>query len=63
MHPKKALVRAAQLLKTVRQAGEFGVRTGDISFDWGAVQARKERFMAELRGHKGESPASAGSIS
>lgn len=43
------------MLQTARQAHEFGVRTGEVSFDWKAVQARKERLTAELRGHKGES--------
>lgn len=43
------------MLRTVKQAGEFGIRTGEVSVDWRAVQARKERIQAELRGHKGES--------
>lgn len=43
------------MLSTVRRAEAFGIRAGDVSFDWTAVQARKNRLTAELRGHKGES--------
>lgn len=39
----------------MRQAEAFGIRAGEVSFDWKAVQARKNRLTAELRGPKGES--------
>jgi pyruvate/2-oxoglutarate dehydrogenase complex dihydrolipoamide dehydrogenase (E3) component len=41
-----------QVLKTVRQAGEFGISTGDVSVDWRAVMARQRRIIKALVGDK-----------
>ncbi len=44
-----------QVLKTVRQASEFGISTGEASFDWRAVMARKEKIIGALVGDKNRS--------
>ncbi len=46
--PTKTLLRSAEVLTLARRAGEFGVRTGEVSLDWSAVQARKEEVRSRL---------------
>lgn len=48
--PAKALIQSAEVLRTVRGAGEFGVRAGDVEVDWPAMQARKDRVVEGMRG-------------
>ena len=43
-NPKKVIVRASEVLETVRQAGEHGVITGEVSIDWERVWKRKHSF-------------------
>jgi glutathione reductase (NADPH) len=43
-NPKKVLVRAAEVLHVVKDAGEHGVRTGQVTVDWNAVIDRKHGF-------------------
>jgi dihydrolipoamide dehydrogenase len=47
--PAKTLLRHAEVLSTVRKAAEFGVVTGDVSFDLSAAMARKEKVVSKLR--------------
>jgi glutathione reductase (NADPH) len=42
--PKKVLVRAAEVLQFVREAGKHGIRTGEVRIDWSAVIDRKHTF-------------------
>jgi dihydrolipoamide dehydrogenase len=47
--PTKALIHGVEVLKTVRQAGEFGVRVPDgVELDWGALQGRKAKIVGGL---------------
>ena len=47
--PTKALIHGVEVLKTVRDAGDFGVRVPDgVELDWGALQARKEKIVGGL---------------
>lgn len=46
--PTKALLRNAEVLETVRRAGEFGVRVGAPAVDWPAMQARKTQVVERL---------------
>lgn len=46
--PKKILVRATEVLEEVRNAGEHGVATGDVSIDWSRMIDRKERFRSSV---------------
>ncbi len=43
--PTKALLEAAHVLETARRADEFGIKTSEVSFDWTAVQARKQKVV------------------
>ena len=43
--PTKALLEAAHVLDLARRASEFGVRAGEVGFDWGQVQKRKQAVV------------------
>ncbi len=47
--PAKTLLRHAEILSTVRQAGEYGVTVGDITFDLATAMARKDTVVETLR--------------
>ncbi len=47
--PTKALVQAAEVLKAVSRAAEFGVKVGTPEIDWPAMQARKDRVVKGMR--------------
>jgi dihydrolipoamide dehydrogenase len=46
--PAKALLRSADLLSEVRDAGEFGLRVAGVEVDFAAVQARREKVVSTL---------------
>ena len=49
--PSKALLASAELLHKIRRADSLGVKVpGQISFDWPAIQQRKDKVLAKLRG-------------
>src|SRR5579864_7680378 len=49
--PTKALIHGVEVLKTVREAGAFGVRVPDgVELDWGALQERKQKIVSGLTG-------------
>jgi dihydrolipoamide dehydrogenase len=49
--PTKALLEAAHVLDLARKAGDFGITTESASFDWPAVQARKQAVVnAQAKG-------------
>jgi dihydrolipoamide dehydrogenase len=43
--PTKALLASAAVYRQFKSAGQFGLKADNISFDWGAVQKRKERVV------------------
>lgn len=47
--PTKALCRNAEVAGLLREAGAWGVETGETGFDYGAVFARKEAVVRQLR--------------
>jgi len=49
--PTKALLQSAQALSTVRRAADHGITTGDVSFDYAAMQARKDKIVGQM--HRG----------
>lgn len=51
--PSKALIRAARVAATVRDAGEFGVHAENTSVDFPAVMERMRRLRADLSHHDG----------
>jgi dihydrolipoamide dehydrogenase len=48
--PAKAVLRAADTLSEVREAGEFGIVVGEPSVDFAAVMARREKVVSTLTG-------------
>jgi pyruvate/2-oxoglutarate dehydrogenase complex dihydrolipoamide dehydrogenase (E3) component len=50
--PTKALLYAAEVAHLARQAGTWGLATAPVSFDWSAVQARKDRLIAEFADYR-----------
>jgi dihydrolipoamide dehydrogenase len=48
--PAKAVLRAADVLSEVREAGEFGIRVGEPTVDFEAVMARRAKVVATLTG-------------
>lgn len=46
--PTKALLQSAALHHTLKQAGDFGFRIGDIKLDFAAVQKRKAGIVERL---------------
>lgn len=43
--PTKALLASAAVYSQFKSAGQFGLKADNVSFDWGAVQKRKERVV------------------
>jgi dihydrolipoamide dehydrogenase len=48
--PAKAVLRAADVLTEVREAGEFGIRVAEASVDFAAVMERRGKVVATLTG-------------
>jgi dihydrolipoamide dehydrogenase len=51
--PAKAVLRSADLLSEVREAGDFGLKVGSVEVDYPAVQARRDKVVATLVGGVG----------
>lgn len=47
--PTKALLHSAEVYKTALEAAEFGVSTGEVSFDYSKFAARKDSVVSRLR--------------
>src|SRR5450432_36464 len=48
--PAKAVLRAADILSEVREAGDFGIRVAEPSVDFAAVMARRAKVVSTLTG-------------
>src|SRR3954452_23410848 len=48
--PAKAVLRTADILSEVREAGDFGITVGEPSVNWAAVQARRAKVVKILTG-------------
>ncbi|HYM46709.1 MAG TPA: dihydrolipoyl dehydrogenase [Solirubrobacteraceae bacterium] len=46
--PAKAVLRSADLLGEIRDAGEFGLRVAGVEVDYGAVQDRRKKVVSTL---------------
>lgn len=52
--PTKALLRSAEVYRTLQNAGAYGLQIeGDAKPDWSAIQTRKERIVRQLVGGVG----------
>ncbi len=59
-NPKKVIVRASEVLETVRHAAEHGVITGDVSVEWERVWKRKHSFTDPVPASTEKALANAG---
>jgi dihydrolipoamide dehydrogenase len=51
--PAKAVLRSADLLSEIREAGDYGLRVAGVEVDYPAVQARREKVVGTLTGGVG----------
>jgi dihydrolipoamide dehydrogenase len=51
--PAKAVLRSADLLSEIRDAGEYGLTVGSVEVDYPAVQARRAKVVETLTGGVG----------
>jgi dihydrolipoamide dehydrogenase len=51
--PAKAVLRSADLLSEIREAGDYGLNVSDVQVDYTAVQGRREKVVATLVGGVG----------
>ncbi|MFW7380461.1 MAG: dihydrolipoyl dehydrogenase [Oligoflexus sp.] len=47
--PTKALLQSAKVWEKLQHANEFGFTTGDISYDWSKIMARKDKIVDQQR--------------
>ncbi len=48
--PAKAVLRVADVLAEIREAGDFGIKVADPEVDWSGVMARREKVIKTLTG-------------
>jgi dihydrolipoamide dehydrogenase len=48
--PAKAVLRVADVLSEIREAGDFGIQVGEPKVDFAAVSARREKVVKTLTG-------------
>ncbi len=48
--PAKAVLRSADVLSEIRDAGDFGLKVGDVDVDFGAIDARRKKVIKTLTG-------------
>jgi dihydrolipoamide dehydrogenase len=48
--PAKAVLRSADIVSEIREAGEFGITVGEPTVDFSAVSARREEVIGTLVG-------------
>lgn len=46
--PAKAVLRSADMLTEIREAGDFGLKVGSVEVDYDAVQARRAKVVSTL---------------
>jgi dihydrolipoamide dehydrogenase len=51
--PAKAVLRSADMLSEIREAGEFGLSVSGVEVDYAAIQARREKVVSTLTGGVG----------
>jgi dihydrolipoamide dehydrogenase len=46
--PAKAVLRSADMLTEIREAGDFGLKVGSVEVDYAGIQARREKVVTTL---------------
>jgi pyruvate/2-oxoglutarate dehydrogenase complex dihydrolipoamide dehydrogenase (E3) component len=52
--PTKALLYASEVLHLAQHSQPFGVRSGEITFDYAAIMQRKNRLIKEFAGYRAQ---------
>src|SRR3954466_7617051 len=47
--PSKALLSSAELVHQIGEAEKWGVKASGVTFDWPAIQKRKDKVVGTLR--------------
>src|SRR5436305_2459344 len=48
--PAKAVLRSADILTEIREAGDFGIKVGEPEIDYAGISARREKVISTLTG-------------
>lgn len=48
--PKKVMFNASHVVETIKQAKEFGITVGEVSFDWNTLKRYRDRYIQRLNG-------------
>src|SRR5580700_4501575 len=48
--PAKAVLRSADILTEVREAGDFGIKVGEAEIDFEAIMRRRQKVVSTLTG-------------
>src|SRR5271163_33042 len=48
--PAKAVLRSADILTEIREAGDYGLNVAGVEVDFPAIQARREKVVSTLTG-------------
>jgi dihydrolipoamide dehydrogenase len=51
--PAKSILRVAEVMQEVRHAGDFGISTGEVSFDYSGATAHRDKVVKTLTGGVG----------
>src|SRR5260370_15375587 len=51
--PAKAVLRSADILTEIQEAGDYGLNVKDVAVDFGAVAARRPKVVTALTGSVG----------
>ncbi|MDM8551869.1 dihydrolipoyl dehydrogenase [Desulfobacterales bacterium HSG2] len=49
--PSKALLRSAKIMSYIRRAGDFGLKRGEIEFDFAEVMERVQKIIKKIEPH------------
>ncbi|MES2345713.1 MAG: dihydrolipoyl dehydrogenase, partial [Chlamydiota bacterium] len=47
--PTKTLLGGAEVLHKIKRSSEYGISTGDVSFDYGKMKTRKDGVVEKIR--------------
>ena len=47
--PTKTLIASAEVLSAIKRAGDFGIKTGDVSFDYAQMKKRKDDVVESTK--------------
>lgn len=48
--PKKVMFNASHVMETIKEAKEFGINVGEVSFEWDKLKRYRDRYIQRLNG-------------